>query len=345
MADIEEGAAPDSGEPETWREAVTTAFEADKPRQVVEDYYDTKAAVAVEEIDPTLRETLEAARKIDPDYEPDDATLAARQEAERAAGPADGIPEHFSGPERAALAKLEPADREAVLGRVKAMEAAHTQRSQELAPWRQVKDTYAEYLQQIGLTDEASVAQGVNNLVEVERALRTGTPEVKLDVLRRIAIDYGILAPGDPNGQQQAAPPQQQQQAQAQQYEAERIVQDIEAFRAETNPDGKPKYPFFDMVRPDMARLAMADTALGETPTLTNLYERAIYGNEHVRAQMEAIKRQEWREEHNAAEAERVKQARRAGGSISGSGGNAVAAEPETWREAIVKAAQMHGAA
>ena len=349
MADIEEGA-----EPETTHDAVAAAYAADNERGVVEDYHDAKRAVAVEAINPTMRETVEAASRIpefagDPLESDGERPAEQRQTAPEDDGPRD-LPQHFSEAERAVLGKLEPGERETILARFKSMTAAHMRRSQEIAPFRQVTEHQREYLDHLQATPE-QVAQGINELVETRKLLHLGTHEQKLATMQQIAQTYGVdlsalaggevaLAPAFDPVQQQAMAEQQAQQAEQQQLQE--TVQQVEAFRAAANPDGTPRFPYFDTVRERMSRLAAADQVLGETPELANLYERAVYADPDLRARMDAMKQRAWHDEHNLSEAERVRKARNAGGSISGGGSPTVRAEPETTEDAVRMAIAAH---
>ena len=200
------------------------------------------------------------------------------------------------------------------MDRSKAMEAAHTQRSQEIAPFRNVAERWAPYLQQNGATADMMF----DSLMRVEYQLRTGTEAQRIQLLHGVAQQYGINL----NPQQEAQAPTAEEDplgihkhlekfqnpimsrleqlegglsqlsgglrtnvsAQQQQSVAAAQTQ-ITKFRSEQGADGKSAHPHFDEVEAEMASLAQIDQANGIQPNIPSLYERACWLNPAVRTE------------------------------------------------------------
>ena len=129
----------------------------------------------------------------------------------------------------------------------------------------------------------------------------------------------------------QAEQQRQQQHAQMQHQEAaSRVMSDIDQFAAATDKAGAPAHPFFRDVEEDMTRLVLAARARGgPLPSLSDLYDQAVWANPSTRAAMLANERaaaeaqRATDEQKRKAEARaRAEQSRRAGSSINGSPGN-----------------------
>lgn len=293
---------------------------------------------------------------------------AASAEASTAEGTAAGdasasieAPAHWSAADREMFGKVAPDAQKWLLDRSKAMEAAHTRRSQEIAPMRQLAERWNPYFQQLG----ASAPQAIDLLLQTEYQLRTGSQEKKLEVIRDLIRDYGIQAPaGETDGgtEQGARDPrvdqlteqlqqmqqgwQQQQQTTVQQQQAMqqqamgRAQAALQAFANQKGADGKLAHPHFGEVQDEMTRLAQADLAAGVQPDLNSLYERAIWANGTTRSQLLAAQ-QSQEAERRRQEAEKAK---RAGGQISGAGAPATE-QPKGLRETLEAAWDRQSAA
>ena len=75
-----------------------------------------------------------------------------------------------------------------LMDRSREMEAAHTKRSQEIAPLRNASERWAPYLNQI----QAEPSQVFDSLMQYEYGLRTGTNEQRMNILVGLARDYGV---------------------------------------------------------------------------------------------------------------------------------------------------------
>ena len=300
--------------------------------------------------------TQSAADQGGPDSAPGDASQASEPSADGSDIPIEA-PAHWSAADREMFGKQPPEARKWLMERSRAMEAAHTRRSQELAqqhqqvaPVAQIAQKWQPYLQQLG----AAFPQAVDLLFDKEYRLRTGSQDEKLEIVRQIIDDYGIKPPGgggeegqapvqDPRvdqltqqihqmqagWQQQQAQTVQQQQAYQQQAQA-RAQASLQEFATAKGADGKLAHPHFGEVQNDMTRLAQADLAAGVQPDLQSLYDRAVWANGNTRSQL--LSAQQGQEaERRRQEAEKAK---RAGGQISGAGAPA-AEQPKGLRATL----------
>ena len=234
-------------------------------------------------------------------------------------------PSHWPSDQREQFSKLTPEMQRFMMDRFNGMEAAHTQRSQAIAPMRDVLERWGPYFQQTGARPDVAF----DNLVGVEYRLRTGTQQQRIDVLREIIEAYGIEAPVDGEGnvrepvrdervdalaQQMQQMTQMNQSAMQQQRIAavQREQTKLDSFVSEKNEDGTLKRPYFGDVEAEMTMLAQADVNSGKQPDLDSLYERACWMNPAVRAKM--------MQSESARKAETARRKRNAGASVAGAG-------------------------
>ena len=305
-----------------------------------------ESQVDVNRDDNELQALTELVFADEPEGAPEGTETPPETATPEAAPPADGLgelsPQHWSEADRKQFEKLPPEMQTYVLDRARNMEAAHTQRSQEVAPWRNAVAEHAPYMAEVGLTDPAQQAHAISKLVGFERTLRTGTTEEKLGVVNMILTEYGLVqgdgnggfvpvggeaqggspgpAPVDPQVQHQinALHQGQAQQAAANtaQHEA-RNAQIVQSFRTQTGPDGQPLHPHFGAVEQDMVRLAQGEIMSGRpNPDLNKLYAEACLINPGVAH----LTQQAAKAESKARDAEKVKRAKAANGSITGYG-------------------------
>ena len=97
---------------------------------------------------------------------------------------------------------LDPKAQSFLMDRSKDMEAAHTKRSQEIAPLRSAADKWTPYLS----TDAGrAVDRYSTRLMGYEYGLRTGTNEQKINILLGLARDYGVNMAQNGNGEPPSA--------------------------------------------------------------------------------------------------------------------------------------------
>ena len=230
-----------------------------------------------------------------------------------------------------------------LLERSRTMDAAHTRRSQEIAPLRNVSERWSPYLTQI----QAEPSQVFDSLMQYEYGLRTGTNEQKMNILLGLARDYGVnfeqngqpeapSAEEDPFGIhdriQQAVGPltqqvqqltgnQQQNQYAQQQNGVATAQQNIDAFKEEKGSDGKPSHPYFEEAYEEMLALAQAKSSTGQPLDIAQLYDSACWSNPSVRAKMQAAENFKTTQAQRKTESERAAKAKTAAGSLGGGGG------------------------
>ena len=222
-------------------------------------------------------------------------------------------PHHWAVEHQEMFRGLDPAAQSFLMDRSKDMEAAHTKRSQEIAPLRNAAEKWAPYLSQM----QAEPSQVFDTLMQHEYGLRTGTNEQKINILLGLARDYGVNMAQNGNG----APPSaeedpfgvtekiqaavgpivqqvqqmngnmQQQGYSQQQASLTAAQQNIEDFRNSKGSDGKAEHPYYSEVEQDMLAMAQAKQAVGQPLDIAELYEQAIWSNASVRAKMQAAER------------------------------------------------------
>ena len=338
MTDIDaagQGGQGDLLEPRSTEEAASVATDVIADERTVDKYYNDIDNVAIDRVEPDTKTTLAAALTLvkGPPAEGEEGEAAkAKSEPRQDAG--DGIPEHFSEGDKAILASQSPEAREWLLGQNKKMIAAHTQRSQEIAPLRAVTDDWQPYLDQVAEAqgvESIPAAEAIAGLLQTERAMRTADPEQKRAMLEHLAEQYGA-APLDamPHGwrdgdaavaqQAQATAPEPVNEfAQAQAVNAAQAH--VDQFKAATNDDGSLQFPFFAQVEHEMTRLAHADQMHGVTPDIQNLYERATWGDPNLRQRALTDRDAQAEAERKTSERDKIAKARSASVSISGGGG------------------------
>ena len=327
--------------------------EEDQPtdsRSVVEAAYDE--AVEEEEAEVTAAEET---KKAAPEAEaaPDDAKEekeeqstdqveeAAQEEVKEEPEPIDA-PAYYSLEDQEMFRALDPKGQAFLLDRYNKMEAAHTQRSQEIAPLRKATEKWTPYLAQI----QAEPSQVFDSLMQHEYGLRTGTNEQKMNILMGLARDYGVNFTQEANGApsaeedpfgihqqiQQAVTPITNQLQQltgnieqnnyaTQQSSVADAQKIIDNFKDEKGADGKPAHPHFDEIGDDMLALAQAKSSTGQPLDIAELYDSACWANPSVRAKMTAAENFKSQQDQRKADKERARKAKTAAGSLAGGGG------------------------
>ena len=264
-------------------------------------------------------------------------------------------PTHWAVEHQEMFRGLDPKAQSFLMDRSKDMEAAHTKRSQEIAPLRNAAEKWTPYLSQM----QAEPSQVFDKLMQHEYGLRTGTNEQKINILLGLARDYQVdmrqngngdppSAEEDPFGVaekiqaavgpivqqvQQMNGNMQQQQGYSQQASTAAAQKNVDEFRNRKGADGKPAHPYYDEVFNDMLAMAQTKQAAGQPPDIADLadmYERATWSNASVRAKMQAAER------HISTQTEQQRQtrARTAAGSLAGGGGSQTE-QPKDRRSAI----------
>ncbi|MGI9489342.1 MAG: hypothetical protein ACR2RF_26330 [Geminicoccaceae bacterium] len=289
-----------------------------------------------------------------------DADDPGEQEVSEADDKSDEEPEldapaHWALEDQETFRALDPKAQKFLLGRSKDMEAAHTKRSQEIAPLRHAIDRWKPYLDKRGATAE----QAFEALIAAEYTLSTGTEAQKREAYIKLGKDYGIsLEEPKADGAdqdflsadiQKAVQPLQedlgklrqsiaQREQMAQQSQADQSAEQVRQFRDAKTEAGDLAHPYFDEVQAKMTTLAQAEVASGNTPDIQSLYDDAIKLVPSVWAKLQAAQQHAAKKQQRREQKEKVKKAKSAGVSVTGVS-SAPQEQPKSLRATIIEAA------
>lgn len=288
-----------------------------------------------------------------------DVTQVAAPEKEIAAAQVAMVEPHANWSKEAKdrFAKLDQASQTFLLDREKSMQADYTKKTQEIAALKRdyepVDKLFSPYKDQMKASGQTphSLIEGWTN---VEKALMNGKG---VDVIRGIIQGYKLNpqdivaalspsqrqsqpAPGTPAIQPQPAfqlPPEIAAKLQKiDQFESRfaaddqarvnaeiaKVSQSIDDFKSAKDGSGNALHPHFDELEQDMAVLAQVMKAQNKTPTLEDLYEKAVYANPSTREKvLAAAKQADETRVKNEARA-KAEKARKASSSVTGSPSN-----------------------
>ena len=225
------------------------------------------------------------------DEKKDDASNLETPVAERIDAPV-----HWDMDSRERFAKLDDETKKWFLERNNAMEAAHTRRSQELAPFRNVLNQWNDYTTALGTTPQ----DAFHMLMQTERTLRTGTNAEKLQMIQKLVRDYGIERPAD--GKIPEVNPEVEQlrqhiqrlesssQSLVEQTNQQRMQQTwnaLSAFKNQRTEDGQLSHPYYGEVIPTITAIIQSDMQQGIQPNLESAYERACQATPHIRQKLD----------------------------------------------------------
>lgn len=114
---------------------------------------------------------------------------------------------------------------------------------------------------------------------------------------------------------------QQQREEQARQ---QRVDGEIASFSTQVDEKGKPKHPYFQIVRPLMATLVEK----GQAPDLQTAYDMACYANPEVRAKIAAAAKAADERDRARKAQDKAQAAKKAGSSVSGAPGARTEPQP-----------------
>lgn len=250
---------------------------------------------------------------------------------------------HFRGwsPEqKEKFATLAPEAQDLVIALKRDTDAHYTRKLEEAAHLRKAYEPIAQTLNE--LTDIAA-AQGmdpagvVQSYAAIEKVLTYGRFDEKVNLIGQICQKFGI--PFAPQDQLQALDPNTVQnfsaihdrdaelarvraeaeatRRQLRQFEAQSLQTQIETFQTATNPDGSPKYPYFQAVKATMGSLL----ASRQAQSLEDAYQKAAAPiTQAIEAQTAAAKHAA--EAANRSAVERAKKAAPVKASTSAPRGN-----------------------
>lgn len=199
--------------------------------------------------------------------------------------------------QKAAFATLTPEAKKFALDVQAEHEANFTRKSQEYAEFKRTADPYVaavqpfqQYLAQIAPATGMSPPELVRSILSAEYSLRTGDPGQKYAAFAQLAQAYGVdiaalsrgeVALPDPALQQlrqqvsELSQWRQQREQQTNQEQDQRTSLLIDQFEKATDESGKPKHPYFDMVRAAMGQIASRKEKAGEPVDLEAIYQEA----------------------------------------------------------------------
>ena len=225
-------------------------------------------------------------------------------------------------------------------------ERAEARGDSNLGDLQGVGDRYGPYLKSRGFT----LPQAVERLIASDHAIGSAPPEARAAMISQLAESYGTspdeLATMTPEAAAYAVQAHGEALREAHGHAGQAEAQArVDSFATAKNEDGTPKHPFFAEVEGKMARIAQADQALGgKIPSIETLYRRAIQGDTRIAYRMQAI---EAEKKHLKAEnAARLKRAKAAGSSVTGSGAEPIAPTQsnQTVGDIVAAAMAQHGA-
>lgn len=219
--------------------------------------------------------------------------------------------------------------------------SAVQKREQDIAKFTSTRDEHASFGKDIYQAVQPYMATikaeggtprtAIESLLNTAYVLRTGSPEVKKQLLLQTAQQFGVdlrVAPSDPTKQ---TPPEiaslqqeiaqlkgmltQQQQSAQQQLQTE-VQTEIEAFAAD------PKHTHYAEVKAVMAAL-LRD---GLAKDLQDAYDQAVWARPDLRATLLAQQRAEEEQKRSAEAKRKAEEAKRKSISITGGPGNTAAA-------------------
>lgn len=250
---------------------------------------------------------------------------------------------HFRGwtsEQKEKFATLAPEAQELVIALKRDTDAHYTRKLEEAAHQRKAFEPIAKTLDELS---DIAAAQGmdpagvVQGYAAIEKVLTYGRFDEKVNLIGQICQRYGI--PFAPQDQLQGLDPNAVQNFQAihdrdaelarvraeaeatrrqlQQFEAQSLQTQIQAFQTATNPDGSPKYPYFEAVKATMGSLLQSRQA----GSLEDAYQKAAAPiMQAIEAQTAAAKRAA--ETANRSAVERAKKAAPVKASTSAPKGN-----------------------
>ena len=277
-----EGTPSEKPQKVSLREQLKASFEAAKEPEKREKSPAKQAAVADRARDEHGRllpkdKTVEAT-VIAPEKTPKIEKEASPVQASTPAGPPPG----WSAESKALYATLPDPLKADILKREQEVSSGFKKYSDDAKRYQEIEQVLsparASY-QQHGLND----AQAVSRLIEWERAIRANPQAGLVNLARQYGIDLASLAqtpPGQSNGQDvaQYIQPIVQQvssvQAELSRMQSERAASEIAQFSKEK--------PYFERVKVEMGKLMAA----GAAPDLDSAYQRAIWADPEIRAEM-----------------------------------------------------------
>lgn len=268
-------------------------------------------------------------------------------------------PAHWAQADRELFAKQTPEVKQWMLARHKAMEGDYTRRVNELVPAKKLRESldqvFAPY-REVMARDGVDEITAIKQLVAAHDYLQRD-PQ---NAIAWLAKSYGIDL-SQPGGGENAQPSPElvqmrQQYAQMQSQlnsilsaqekakQQEHLAQ-VEQFAQEKDSQGKPLRPHFEEVATDMSFLLRAARESGQTLSLQDAYDRAVFANPDTRAKVLAAQEAERKAKEVEERERKAREAKKAGFDVRGTGAaEPLAARTNSIREDLVAAFDGSGA-
>jgi len=364
VTDAEEAEAPAAPAPREEKEKPEAPQRTEtRERGLDGKFLPKEAAEAAEEPEPSETERREE----------------SAEEPARTEPPAAEVPAHWSQADKDLIAGLPKEHQAKVVERYKAIEAGFTPKLQRAAEIErqyqgamELFQPHLEGLRQQGRTPSDVIkawAQIEQDMIEGRQMAAAGHQNVKgaqhvARMIQGYGIDPGAVAAilrGEPqpqtngNGVVAAIPPQFLQEinqlkarqdardAMESRQREMTVQQQLDAFANEKDESGALKNPYFSELERDMALLAQIEISQGKTPSIADLYDRAVYANRETRSKALAASQAEATKRAAAERKAKAEAANRAASSIAGSPGSggspAERRGPRSLRDEIAEAA------
>jgi hypothetical protein len=261
-------------------------------------------------------------------------------------------PTHWPAADREMFGKQTPEAKQFILNRHKAMEADYTRKTQELAPVRRFKEQMDEIM---GPYREAMAREGIDDAMAIKQlvAAHAYLQRDPANAIQWLADKYGIdlkaagtagTEAGQPSAELVAVKKElaelknslsaREKQEQDTQHQA--TLSQITQFAEAKDAQGQLKHPHFDDVAPDVAALIRAARAQGQTLTLQDAYDRAVYANPQTRTKVLAAQDAQRKAKEEEERKAKLNAAKKAGTDVSGTGAaTAVVANPNDLRATL----------
>ena len=212
----------------------------------------------------------------------------------------DRAPASWKGDAKKLWAELPLAARQEVIRRERDTTKVLQEAAQARNQVEPIKEAFAPHMDRIGQMYQGNPVAAMNNLLNVERTLVSGTSQDKVALVARMITNFGIdIAALDSALSGQPLPPQVQQISQVEQLLNQRLapvmdflgqqqqreqaqVRQIEEQAVHTveSMAMDPKFPYFEDVRQDMADIIEMGSRRGVAISMEDAYTRAVRMND-----------------------------------------------------------------
>ena len=225
------------------------------------------------------------------------------EESEEVEEVATAAPDHWSASDKETFGKAPPELQSWLLERHKSMEGDYTRKTKDIADikrdWEPVQELFAPHAEEMRATGQTP-AGIIKRWSDISNSL-TSNPQ---QTIQWLANQYGVTmgeqaeaAYVDPAVQNLQQELHQLKQAVVQRENAESqqrlttVQNDLQTFADQKTEAGELAHPHFEAVVDDMVSLARVEQNQGRTPTVGDLYEKAVWSNPEVREKVLAAQR------------------------------------------------------